>query len=69
MKVFVENLIKIVFVKYDKKNQIFQAKCFNLKLKKQLIKYDIQIERLKRTENKISFLRTAAKAHNGIIIK
>jgi hypothetical protein len=69
MKVFVENLIKILFIKYEKKIRIYQAKCFNLKLKKQSIKYDIQIERLKRSENKISFLRTAAKTHNGIVIK
>ncbi|GES85928.1 Mis12 domain protein [Rhizophagus clarus] len=46
------------------RKKIMAAKCFNLKLKKQSIKYDIQVERLKRTENKISFLRTAAKTHN-----
>ncbi|EXX71147.1 Mis12-domain-containing protein [Rhizophagus irregularis] len=64
------NVDESVEVETDKeiellRKKIMAAKCFNLKLKKQLIKYDIQIERLKRTENKISFLRTAAKAHNA----
>ncbi|CAI2172142.1 6393_t:CDS:2 [Funneliformis geosporum] len=46
------------------RKKIMAAKAFNLKLKKQLAKDESRIEKLKRLENKISFLRTQAKAHN-----
>ncbi|CAG8506793.1 1190_t:CDS:2 [Funneliformis caledonium] len=46
------------------RKKIMAAKAFNLKLKKQLAIDEARIEKLKRLENKISFLRTEAKAHN-----
>jgi hypothetical protein len=66
MKSFVEDLLKLYLLIWTK---FSQAKLFNLKLKKQLTKFDARIEQLKRSEDKILFLRTAAKAHNGIIMK